>query len=200
METLFGVLVGVGLAASCGFRAFVPMLVMSVAVKAGQLEVSDGWSWIGSWPAVISFGVATVTEILGFYIPWLDNLLDTMASPAAVVAGTVATAACVSDMSPLLEWSTAIIAGGGVAATVQSTTVLARGASTATTGGLGNFIVSTIELVTSFTLSVLAVVVPVVAGLALCIVGIWVVRVFLRRRAIKALPLEIGLDPAGRFP
>ena len=190
METLFGVLVGVGLAASCGFRVFVPLLVMSVAVKAGQLEVSDGWSWIGSWPAVISFGVATFTEVLGFYIPWLDNLLDTIASPAAVVAGTVATAACVSDMSPLLEWSTAIIAGGGVAADVQSTTVLARGASTAATGGLGNFVVSTIELVTSFTLSVLAVVVPVVAGLMLCIVGFWVVRVFLRRRASKALPLE----------
>ena len=77
METLFGVIVGVGLAASCGFRVFVPMLVMSVAVKAGQLELSDGWSWVGSWPAIISFSVATLIEIVGFYIPWLDNLLDT---------------------------------------------------------------------------------------------------------------------------
>ena len=187
METLFGIIIGVGLAASCGFRVFVPMLVMSVAVKAGQLELSDGWSWIGSWPAVICFGVATVTEIVGFYIPWLDHVLDTMASPAAVIAGTIAAAACVSDMSPLLQWSTAIIAGGGVAGVVQSTTVLARSASTVTTGGVGNFVVSTAELVMSFFLSIFAVVVPVVACLVLCIVAFWVVRLYFRRRARRAV-------------
>ena len=190
MEMLFGIIVGVGLAASCGFRVFVPMLVMSVAVKAGQLELTEGWNWLGSWPALISFGVATVVEIVGFYIPWLDHVLDTMASPAAVVAGTIATAACVSDMSPLLQWTTAIIAGGGVAGVVQSTTVLARGTSTVTTGGFGNFVVSTAELVMSFALSFMAVVVPIVAGLVLCIVGFWVVRLYLRRRAQKAVPAK----------
>lgn len=185
METLFGVIVGVGLAASCGFRVFVPMLVMSVAVKAGQLELSDGWSWVGSWPAIISFSVATLIEIVGFYIPWLDNLLDTMASPAAVVAGTIATAACVSEMSPLFQWSTAIIAGGGAAGIVQGTTVFARGASSATTGGFANFLVSTIELLMSFVLSVLAVIVPVVSLFVLAIVTFWVVRRYLERRAKK---------------
>ena len=141
---------------------------------------------------MIAFGIATVTEIVGFYIPWLDNLLDTMASPAAVVAGTIVAAACVSEMSPLLQWSTAIIAGGGVAGVVQGTTVLARGASTVTTGGFGNFIIATLELVMSFALSILAVVVPILAGLVVCSIGCWAVRVFLRRRKAKcaALPAE----------
>src|SRR5215469_1550912 len=97
-EPLIGVLVGVGLAASCGFRVFVPMLVMSVAARAGQLELGEGWSWIASWPAIIGFGVATLVEIGGYCIPWLDNLLDTLASPAAVIAGTLLTAACVSNL------------------------------------------------------------------------------------------------------
>src|SRR4051812_9804505 len=100
METLLGGLVGVGLAASCGFRVFVPLLVMSIAVKAGQLDLSDGWTWLGSWPALIAFTVAALIEVCGYYILWLDHLLDTIASPAAVVAGTIATAACVSDLSP----------------------------------------------------------------------------------------------------
>jgi hypothetical protein len=180
-------LIGVGLAASCGFRVFVPMLVMSVAVKAGLLELTEGWSWLGGWPAVISFSIASVTEIAGFYIPWVANLLDAIAAPAAIVAGTVATAACVSEMHPLLQWSTAIIAGGGIAGAVQATTVAARLTSTVTTGGLGDWVVATLELAVSFALSVLAVVVPIVAGLVLCLVGFWVVRTFLRRRAQRAV-------------
>lgn len=191
MEILFGLMIGVGLAASCGFRVFVPMLVMSIAVKAGQLELTEGWSWIGTWPAMISFGVATLIEIIGFYIPWLDHALDAMASPAAVVAGTVATAACVSDMGPLLQWSTAIIAGGGMAGIVQSVTVTARGTSTLTTGGMANFVVSTFEMVMSFALAVLAIVLPIVSGLALCAIAFWIVRLYRRRRGRRS-GLNIG--------
>jgi hypothetical protein len=169
-------LIGLGLAASCGFRVFVPMLVMSIAVRAGQLELTEGWNWLGSWPALTAFTVATVVEICGYYIPWVDNALDTIQTPAAVVAGIVATAACVSQMNPLLQWSTAIIAGGGIAAAVQTGTVLVRGASTATTGGLGNFMVATVELFMSFVMSVLAIVLPVLATVVLLVVGFFLVR------------------------
>lgn len=191
MDTIFGVVVGVGLAASCGFRVFVPMLVMSIAAKAGQLELTEGWAWIGSWPAITAFAVATLIEIGGFYIPWLDNLLDAISTPASVIAGTIATAACVSNMSPLLQWSTAIIAGGGAAGAVQCTTVVVRAASTSTTGGFGNFIVATLELIASLALSVLAIVVPVLALFALCVVGIWMSRVLRRWRASKAVTLSV---------
>jgi len=181
-EPLIGVLVGVGLAASCGFRVFVPMLVMSVAARAGQLELGEGWSWIASWPAIIGFGVATLVEIGGYCIPWLDNLLDTLASPAAVIAGTLLTAACVSNLNPWLQWSTAIIVGGGAAGLVQSMTVAARGTSTVTTGGLGNPLLAAMELFTSAILSVVAVLAPVLAVLLLCLAVFFVVRRVLRRR------------------
>ena len=157
MELLTSLFIGLGLSAACGFRVFVPPLVMSAASLSGQLTLGPEFAWIGTYPALIAFGVATVFEVGGYYIPWLDNLLDTIATPAAVVAGTVMTASMVSDMGPLLAWSVAIIGGGGVAGVVQGATVLIRGTSTATTAGLGNPGVSTGEAVGSVGLSVLAI-------------------------------------------
>jgi len=144
METVLCICIGIGLSAACGFRVFVPLLVMSIASLSGHLTLAPGFDWIGSYPALVTFSVATCLEIGGYYIPWVDHLLDTIATPAAIVAGTVITASMVSDMSPLLKWTLAAIAGGGAAGVVQGTTVLARGASTALTGGLGNPIFATI--------------------------------------------------------
>lgn len=186
MDLFFGICLGIGLAAACGFRVFVPMFVMSLAAKTGHLSLADGFDWIGSWPAVAAFGTATALESAAYYVPWLDNLLDTIASPAAVAAGAIATAACVADADPLVQWSAALIAGVGVAGTVQTTSVTARAASSLTTGGLGNFAVATIELVGSVVMSTLALLLPVLAAVAA--VGLvataitWVVR--RRRRAV----------------
>src|SRR5207237_4704081 len=161
METLLSICLGIGLSAACGFRIFVPLLVMSIAALSGHLSLAHGFEWIGSYPALISFSVATCLEIAGYYIPWLDHLLDTMATPAAIVAGTIITASMVTEVSPLLKWTLAIIAGGGVAGLVQGTTVLVRGASGVTTGGLANPVVSTLELAGSIVTSILALVAPV---------------------------------------
>jgi hypothetical protein len=194
MDTVFGIisyaLIGIGLAASCGFRVFVPMLVMSVAVRAGLLQLTEGWQWIGSWPALISFSVAAIAEVAGFYIPFVAHLLDVLAAPAAVVAGTVATAACVAEMHPLVQWSAAIIAGGGIAAAVHTATATVRAGATATTAGLASWIVATLELVTSFVLSVLAIVVPILAAVLICVTGFFVGRWLWRRkaRAAQAVP------------
>src|ERR1043165_470437 len=100
MDTALSICVGVGLSAACGFRVFVPLLIMSIASISGHLHLAQGFAWIGSYPALIAFGVATVLEIAGYYIPWLDHLLDTMATPAAIVAGTIVTASFVTGMSP----------------------------------------------------------------------------------------------------
>src|SRR6267378_5007073 len=115
METLMSICLGIGLSAACGFRVFVPLLIMSIASLSGHLSLAHGFEWIGSYPALISFSVATCLEIAGYYIPWLDHLLDTMATPAAIVAGTIVTASMMTDVSPLLKWTLAIIAGGGAA-------------------------------------------------------------------------------------
>jgi len=145
METLLSICVGIGLSAACGFRVFVPLLVMSIAALSGHLTLAHGFEWIGSYPALVAFAVATCLEIAGYYIPWVDHLLDTVATPAAIIAGTLVSASLVADVSPLLRWALAIIAGGGAAGMVQATTVLTRGASSAGTAGLGNPLVATAE-------------------------------------------------------
>ncbi|MBY0526684.1 MAG: DUF4126 domain-containing protein [Gemmataceae bacterium] len=171
MEAVLGVIVGIGLSAACGFRVFVPLLGMSIASMAGHLTLSAGFEWIASWPALIAFATATVLEIGTFYVPWLDNVMDAAAIPAATVAGTIATASQVGDMSPFLQWTLAVIAGGGVSLTVQGGTVVIRAASSAMTGGFGNFTFSTLELLAAVVFTVLAVVLPIlcfVAVVAMC--------------------------------
>jgi hypothetical protein len=167
MESVLAIIVGIGLAASCGFRVFAPLLVASAATQAGYLNVAHGFDWIGTWPATIAFAVAAAVEIGAFYIPWLDNLLDAIASPFAVIAGAVLFAAVAVDFDPFLQWSLAIIAGGGSAAIVQGGTVLTRAAATSTTAGLANFVVSTVETVAGFFFSLMSIVVPVVTLLLL---------------------------------
>src|SRR3974377_1629839 len=119
METVLSVCVGIGLTAACGFRVFVPLLVMSIASLSGHLTLAHGFDWIGTYPALIAFSVATALEIAGYYIPWVDHLLDTLATPAAVVAGTVVTASMVGGMSPLLKLTLAVLAGGCVRAVLE---------------------------------------------------------------------------------
>jgi hypothetical protein len=177
METLLSICVGLALAAACGFRVFVPLLVISIASLAGHLSLDPSLQWMGSYPAVIAFSVATLLEVLGYYIPWVDHLLDTIATPAAVVAGILVSASVFTDMSPFLQWTLAVIAGGGMAALVQSATVATRAASTSVSSGLTNPLVATAEAGLSFATSLLVVVLPwlailivlafVVAGLLL---------------------------------
>jgi hypothetical protein len=162
METLLSICIGIGLSAACGFRVFVPLLAMNLAALSGHLALAHGFEWIGSYPALIAFSVATCVEIGGYYIPWLDHLLDTLATPAAIIAGTVITASVVTDMSPFLKWTLAVIAGGGAAGLVQGTTVMARGGSALTTAGLANPLVATMELGGATVTSMLAIVAPVV--------------------------------------
>lgn len=182
-ELVISLLVGVGLAAAAGFRVFVPLLAVGLAEHFGVLPLAEGFSWMGSVPALAAFAAATVLEILGYYVPWVDNLLDTVASPAAVVAGVVLTAAVLTDVDPMLRWTLAVIAGGGTATIFQGLTAGTRGISTATTGGLANPLVSTAEAGGSLLLAVLAVFVPVAAA-ALVAVLFWVVarRTVLRNR------------------
>lgn len=183
MEQLLGVFIGIGLSATCGFRIFVPLLGMSIAHHAGALSFAPGFDWIGSWPATIAFGIAMVIEIAAYYIPWLDNMLDTIATPAAIVAGTIATASMVGDVTPFLRWSLAIIAGGGVAALIQGSSVLIRGTSTASTGGLANPVVSTGELVASVTGTLISIVIPTIAFLVVVILISWLLPKFFRKIA-----------------
>lgn len=180
MEELLGLFIGIGLSATCGFRVFVPLFGMSIAHHAGALSFSSGFDWIGSWPATITFGVAMVIEIAGYYIPWVDNLLDTIATPTAIVAGTIVTASMVGDVSPFLRWSLAIIAGGGIAGIIQGSSILVRGASTVSTAGLANPLVSTGELAASILGTLISLILPTVAVILVVLLLTYMLRRFMR--------------------
>lgn len=184
-ELILMILMGIGLSAACGFRIFVPFLIVSIASLSGYITLSDSFSWIGTLPALIAFSVATVLEITAYYIPWLDNLMDTLATPIAVIAGIVLTASVVTGMSPFIKWALAIIAGGGIAATVQTLTGLTRLTSSTTTGGIANPLVSSAELGGSALLAVSAVFLPLIAGIAVVILLIWAANKFNNYRLHK---------------
>lgn len=190
MDIFLSLCVGLGLSAACGFRIFVPLLMISAASLSGNLNLSSGFQWIGTYPALIAFGAATALEIGGYYVPWVDHLLDTVATPCAIVAGTIATASIVTDVSPFLKWSLAVIAGGGVAGLIQTSTVFARGLSTASTGGLANPIFATAELSGAVVTSILSFFMPVLAvGLILCLL------IFIGRKVLRLREQEPAAIP-----
>lgn len=178
MDIALGILLGIGLAASCGFRVFVPMLITNIASILGYIKLSEGFEWMGSWIAFAAFLVATIAEIGAFYIPWLDNALDTISGPLAMIAGTVLTASFLTDTTPLIQWTLGIIVGGGTAGIVKVGASAARLTSTATTGGMANAVVATTENIMSIVLSILSFIIPVVTAFVVFLIIIFLVRKF----------------------
>jgi hypothetical protein len=177
METFLSLAVGIGLAAACGLRVFVPLLALNLAAMGGFLVLPSGWAWMGGPYATLAFCVATILEILGcYYIPWVDHALDTIASPAAVIAGTLTTAALVTDLPPFLHWTLALIAGGGIAGVVQGATVALRAKSSLATAGAANPLLATVELVGSAVTSLVAIFIPVVCLALILFFLIWVLK------------------------
>ena len=183
METILGLCIGIGLSAACGFRVFVPLLVMSIASLLGWFEPMKGFEWLAMPSVCIALAVATVCEVTAYYIPWVDNMLDTVATPAAMIAGTLTTMAVSSgEMSQFASWAAAIIIGGGTAGAVQMSTVAVRGVSTATTGGVANPLVSTGEWIGAFLLSILSLIVPVLVVVLIIVLAIFTVRWFREKK------------------
>ena len=183
IETILSLCIGIGLSAACGFRVFVPLLVMSAASLMGVFEPMKGFEWLAMPSVCIALAIATFFEIGAYYIPWVDNLLDTIATPAALIAGTLTTmAASTGEMSQFASWAAAIIVGGGTATAVQMSTVAVRGVSTATTGGIANPLVSTGEWISALVVSILAFVMPVLLVIVGIILMIIVIRWVRRKR------------------
>lgn len=181
-DTLMAIALGIGLSAASGFRAFVPLLVASLAARGGYLTLSPGMEWIATDAALAAFAIATGLEIAAYYTPWLDNLLDVIATPAAVLAGTVLMVAVLPDLPPALRWGLAIIAGGGAAGVIQLLTVLLRLKSTALTGGLGNPIVATGELIGALIVSLLSLLAPLFVLVLVAVLGVFTLRKSRRAR------------------
>ena len=186
-STILSLFLGVGLAAASGFRVFLPLFVLSLTANlAGNyIEIDESVQWVGSWPALITLGVAMIVEIGAYYVPFIDNMLDTISVPLAGLAGTFAVGSTLVDMNEVATWALAIIAGGGTAAAISSTTATARAVSTTTTGGIGNFLVNTGETLGALFLSITAIVLAPLAFIIAVILLFVVIKVW--RRVKKRL-------------
>lgn len=175
--------IGIGLAAATGFRVFLPMFAVSLASYMGWIPMNESFQWLSGLPTLITTGIATVVEILAYYIPFVDHILDTMSVPLATVAGSVMFASQFADIGTFPQWALALIAGGGTAAAISSGFAGTRAASTATTGGLGNSVVATTETAGAGIMSFLAIAAPFIAFI--CAIILLVVVLVLGRKIWK---------------
>jgi len=173
--------VGLALSTAAGLRVFVPLLLTGLAARMGYLPLTPSMGWLASDAALVAFATATVLEVGAYYVPWLDNVLDTVATPAAITAGVITTAAVTPELSPLVRWTLAVVAGGGAAGLVQAGTALLRLKSSAFTAGVGNPVIATGELAGSLVLSALGLLAPLLAAAAVVLVLVVVIRRLVRR-------------------
>lgn len=181
-ETIISIFLGVGLAASVGFRVFLPLFALSLASFFNVWELNESWQWIGSLAAVLTLGIATFVEIFAYFIPWVDNALDSVSVPLAAVAGTAVMVSTVANLDPVVTWSLAIIAGGGTATAIKGAGATGRLASTATTGGLANPVVTTVETGAAVVVSTASIFAPFFAAVLVCIILIIIFGIYRKLR------------------
>ena len=196
LDTFIEVMLAISLSTAAGFRVFVPLLALSTTAVIGHLDLPVDLDWAETPQAMSLFAVACLLEVSGYYIPWFDHLLDIFATPAAILSGTIVAASVAPEMNPLVQWTLALVAGGGTAGLTKGLMNLLRGTSTAASGGLTNPILATIELVIATVLSVLALTAPLVAGiLVLGVLGVTIQRLWTfvaHRRTLQHSPSEVA--------
>lgn len=181
VETISAVALGIGLSASTGFRVFIPLLVAGLAAHFGILPLGESFAWMGSIPALISFGVAAVAEVLAYYIPFVDNLLDSIATPLSVGAGTLLMTSVIPVESEWMKWIMGFVVGGGAAATIQSGSALTRLMSSKFTAGAGNPVVSTTEGVAATGFSIMSLITPILVAILLVVFIVVILRLVYRK-------------------
>lgn len=187
-EILISLCVGIALSACSGFRVFIPMFVANLATKTDLLHLTSGFEWLSSTTATYVLGIATVVEILAYYVPVVDNLLDAIATPASFISGTILTTSFLQIESPALQWTLGIIAGGGMASTIQAGTGLLRLASTKFTAGFGNSFLASLENFLAISGSVLTIWIPVFIAFLGIVLFLYLVKKIYRRFFSRDVP------------
>lgn len=190
VQTITATALGIALAACCGFRVFVPMLVAGLASKFHIFNFSESFSWLSSTPALVALGAATVAEITAYYVPFIDNILDTISAPLAAVAGTLLATSVIPIDNEWMKWIIGIVAGGGSAGLISSGTGLLRLFSSKTTLGTGNAVVATGENTAAIGGSILAFLIPIVMAILFVLLFFWIIKKIYNRFAKKKIGTE----------
>ncbi|GAB3415876.1 DUF4126 domain-containing protein [Niabella aquatica] len=191
IQAITATALGIALSACCGFRVFIPLLIAGLASRFHIFGFSESFQWLSSTPALIALGVATLFEITAYYIPFIDNILDTIATPLAAIAGTLLAISVIPVDNEWMKWMIGMIAGGGGAGLVASGTGLLRLLSSKTTLGTGNAVVATGENTAAISGSVLAFVIPVIMAILFLLAFYWVIKKLVHRFGGKARHRDI---------
>lgn len=185
MEGLLSVFTAFGLSSSAGLNAYVPLLVVALVARfTDHITLNSPWDALESWWVIGVLVVLLLIELLVDKIPAVDSVNDAIQTFIRPVAGAVlfaASAGVISDAHPVLAMICGLLVAGGVH-TVKAT---ARPVITATTAGVANPVVSTVEDVLSLAMAVLAILVPILGFLLLLLVILWFIR---RRRRKREMP------------
>ncbi|TDX46615.1 DUF4126 domain-containing protein [Orenia marismortui] len=185
MNLILSMLIGVGLSAACGFRVFIPLLVMSISALTGNLELASDFQWIGSDSALYVFTIATILEMIAYYIPQVESFLSSISTTVTAIAGTIVMSSFVVDVSPLLQWSLAIIAGGGTSTVVQASRNKIKNVIGLRDVASNNFSLLSLEILTAVLLSSLLIISPVLTLFLIAIIILILFKKFIFNVSIK---------------
>jgi hypothetical protein len=183
METwVLPALLGLGLAASAGLKTFVPLLVMAVAARFHLFGVhlAGPFAWLESTGALVGLSIATIAELAADKIPFVDHALSLAGTVVRPAAGAFVAAAAFSHLDPSAAAIAGLIIGAPTALAVHSAQATTRVASTATTGGLANPVVSIAEDAAAFGGAILALAVPILVPVVLLVAALVAWRVLRR--------------------
>ena len=183
VEWVVAIAAGIGLAAATGFRVFLPFLIAGLAARAGALPLADGFEFLSTPGALVALGTASAVEMVAYFVPGLDHLLDLLAAPVAIIAGAIASASVMTDLPPEVVWPVAILGGGGTAAATKISSALVRAKGGLATAGLANPLVSAVESGGAFVVAVAAIVIPLFCFTVLVMFAVWML---VRRRRLSS--------------
>lgn len=186
---LTNIAMGIALSACAGFRVFIPMLAGALAGHFNIISLPADMQWLSSWPAIACFGTAAIAEVGAYYIPFVDNLLDTIATPLSVGAGTLLATSIlpIGNQEPLVRWGIGLLAGGSMAGTIQMGTGLLRLFSSKATLGTGNAVVATSENAAAVSLTALSFFIPVIIAVLLIALIVWIIVKLTKRFSNKPI-------------
>ncbi len=175
-------LLGLGLASATGLRTFLPLLMLALAARFEMFGVRliDQMDWLVSWPAIAALTTATVAEFAGDKVPAIDHALNAVGYVTRPVAGAVAAGSVFWGVDPAAAAIAGLIVGAPAALAFNAAQTGVRVGSTATTGGLGNPVVSLIEDVLAFLTVIVAFLAPILIPIVL--IGLAIVVFRLARR------------------
>jgi hypothetical protein len=171
-------LLGLGLASATGLRTFLPLLMLALAARFEMFGVRliDQMDWLVSWPAIAALATAAVAEFAGDKIPAVDHALNAVGYVSRPVAGALAAGSVFWAVDPGTAAIAGLIVGAPAALAFNAAQTGVRVGSTATTGGLGNPVVSTIEDVLAFLTVIVAFLAPILIPVVLIVLAVVVFR------------------------